>query len=39
VTALYDFFSKDWTAARGIEEEKKIPIYFKKSQDKAEHQP
>jgi hypothetical protein len=39
VTALYDFFSTEWTAARGIEEEKKIPIYFKQSQDKAEHQP
>jgi hypothetical protein len=39
VTALYDFFTKEWTAARGIEEEKKIPIYFKQSQDRAEHQP
>jgi len=39
VTALYDFFTKEWTAARGIEEERKIPIYFKQSQDKAEHQP
>jgi hypothetical protein len=39
VTALYDFFTKEWTAARGIEEEKKIPIYFKQSQDKVEHQP
>ena len=39
VTALYDFFTKEWTAARGIEEEKKIPIYFKPSQDKTEHQP
>ena len=39
VTALYDFFTTKWNAARGIEEEKKIPIYFKQSQDKAEHQP
>ena len=39
VSALYNFFIKDWTAERGIEEEKKIPIYFKHSQDKAAHQP
>ena len=39
VTALYDFFTREWTAARGIEEEKKIPIYFKQSQDKAENRP
>ena len=39
VTALYAFFTKEWTAERGIEEERKIPIYFKHSQDKAEHQP
>jgi len=39
VTALYEFFAKEWTAARGIEEEKKIPIYFKQPQDKVEHQP
>jgi hypothetical protein len=35
VTALYDFFTKEWTAARGVEEEKKIPIYFKQSQDQG----
>ncbi len=29
VASLYDYFTKDWTAQRGIEEEKKIPIYFK----------
>ena len=29
VTALYAFFTNEWTAERGIEEEKKIPIYFK----------
>lgn len=29
VAALYDYFTKEWTAATGIEEEKKIPIYFK----------
>ncbi len=39
VAALYDFFTRKWTAVRGIEEEKKIPIYFKQSEDKAEHQP
>ena len=37
VTALYDYFVKEWTAAKGLEEEKKIPIYFKQSQDKVEH--
>jgi hypothetical protein len=29
VFALYEYFTKSWTAERGIEEEKKIPIYFK----------
>ena len=37
ITALYGFFAHEWTAERGIEEEKKIPIYFKQSQDKVEH--
>ena len=37
VAALYDFFTKEWTAERGIEEEKKIPIYFKQSQDEVKH--
>ena len=37
VAALYDFFTKEWTAARGIEEEKKIPVYFKQSQDEVKH--
>ena len=35
VSALYNFFTTDWTAERGIEEEKKIPIYFKQSRDEA----
>ena len=39
VSALYAFFTRVWTAARGIEEEKKIPIYFKPQADKDEHQP
>lgn len=39
VTALYGFFKNEWTVERGIEEEKKIPIYFKQSQDKVEHSP
>jgi cytochrome c553 len=29
VAALYEYFTKEWTVAKGIEEEKKIPIYFK----------
>ena len=29
IAALYEYFTKDWTVAKGIEEEKKIPIYFK----------
>ena len=29
IAALYAYFTKDWTVAKGIEEEKKIPIYFK----------
>jgi hypothetical protein len=33
VGALYEFFTKDWTADRGLEEEKKIPIYFKAARD------
>lgn len=37
VSALYNFFTTDWTAERGIEEEKKIPIYFKQSRDEAKH--
>lgn len=37
VSALYSFFTTDWTAERGIEEEKKIPIYFKQSRDEAKH--
>jgi len=37
VSALYRFFTKEWTAERGVEEEKKIPIYFKQSQDEAKH--
>ena len=39
VAALYKFFATEWTAERGVEEEKKIPIYFKQSQDHTEHQP
>jgi hypothetical protein len=39
VTALYRFFTTEWTAQRGMEEEKKIPIYFKHAQDDAKHHP
>jgi hypothetical protein len=38
VRALYEFFTKEWTAERGIEEEKKIPIYFKQSHDEVTKQ-
>lgn len=37
VGALYEFFTRDWTAEKGIEEEKKIPIYFKQSRDEHTH--
>ena len=37
VTALYQYFTKDWTIEQGIEEEKKIPIYFKPQKDNAKH--
>jgi hypothetical protein len=39
VAALYKFFTTEWTAERGVEEEKKIPIYFKQSQGDTQHQP
>jgi len=39
VTALYEYFTKEWTAERGLEEEKKIPIYFKQSHDKDDPKP
>lgn len=39
VAALYDYFTREWTAEKGIEEEKKIPIYFKQAEDKGGHQP
>jgi len=39
VAALYEFFTKEWTAERGMEEEKKIPIYFKQAQDEPQHNP
>ena len=34
VVALYQFFTREWTVERGIEEEKKIPIYFKPHKEK-----
>ena len=37
VTALYSFFTKEWTAERGLEEEKKIPLYFKQSHEEVKH--
>jgi hypothetical protein len=36
VAALYEYFTKEWTAEMGLEEEKKIPIYFKQSSDEAD---
>ena len=39
VSALYAYLTKEWTAARGLEEEKKIPIYFKPKADEAQHKP
>jgi len=38
VTALYEFLTREWTVERGLEEEKKIPIYFKPTPE-AEHKP
>jgi hypothetical protein len=37
VAALYQFFTKDWTIEMGLEEEKKIPIYFPPNRDKTAH--
>jgi hypothetical protein len=39
VTALYEYLTKEWTAEMGMEEEKKIPIYFKQPSDEADDQP
>lgn len=36
VAALYKYFTAEWTAEQGLEEEKKIPIYFKTAQDGPE---
>jgi hypothetical protein len=36
VSALYAFFTKEWTVERGLEEEKKIPIYFKQQEGKGQ---
>jgi hypothetical protein len=36
VKAVYTFLTTEWTAARGLEEEKKIPILFKALIDKGE---
>ena len=34
VKAIYEYLTKEWTVERGIEEEKKIPIYFPQSAQK-----
>lgn len=36
VDATYDFLATEWTARRGLEEVKKIPILFKPQIDKGE---
>ena len=39
VAAIYAFLTKEWTVERGLEEEKKIPILFKRQIDKGELPP
>lgn len=39
VLAVYKFLTTEWTAERGLEEEKKIPILFKPQIDKGELPP
>ena len=39
VRALYRFLTNEWTAQRGLEEEKKIPILFKPQIDKGQLPP
>jgi hypothetical protein len=39
VEAIYKFLTTEWTAQRGLEEEKKIPILFKKQIDKGQLPP
>ena len=39
VAALYDYLTHDWTAQKGIEEEKKIPFYFPQLQGKGHSSP
>ncbi len=39
VEVIYRFLATEWTAQRGLEEEKKIPILFKKQIDKGQLSP
>jgi hypothetical protein len=39
VAAVYDFLTTQWTAERGLEEEKKIPALYKALIDKGEIKP
>jgi hypothetical protein len=39
VEAIHGFLSTEWTAERGLEEEKKIPILFKRQIDKGQLPP
>jgi len=39
VEAIHGFLSTEWTVQRGLDEEKKIPILFKKQIDKGQLPP
>ena len=40
VAAVYQYLTQEWTVERGLEEEKKIPVYFPQFQnDKAAPKP
>lgn len=39
VLAIYKFLTTEWTAQRGVDEEKKIPLLFKRQIDKGELPP
>jgi len=39
VQAIYGFLATEWTAQRGVEEEKKIPLLFRRQIEKGELPP
>ena len=39
VAAVYEYLTKEWTVERGLEEERKIPIYFPQFQGKGAPKP